>query len=248
MRHNGKKALITGGTRGIGRAIAIGLASEGCELGLNYLDNDETANATLAQIRAAGGKAVLLKANISDTEGAKALADATLQALGPIDFLIHCAALGTFKPVMELRSNQWDLSFGINVKSLLILTQKLSKSMKPGSSVLALSSSGAVKVVPNYGATGISKAALEALVRYMAAELAGSNIRVNAVSAGPVETRSLDAFPHAAEMAKELASRTPFKRLGKPEDLTGLISFLCSDDSAWITGQTIVADGGLSLV
>lgn len=247
MKHTGKKALITGGTRGIGRAIALKLASEGCELALNYLDNEESANEALAAARALGAKVHLLKANLADVEGAKALAEEALKTLGSVDYLIHCAALGTFKPVMELRSNQWDLSFGINVKSLLILTQKLAKSMKPGASVIALSSSGAVKVVPNYGATGISKAALEALVRYLASELAGSEIRVNAVSAGPVETRSIEAFPHAALMMKELAARTPFKRLGKPEDLVGLISFLCSNESAWITGQTIVADGGLSL-
>ena len=248
MNHKGKNALITGGTRGIGRAIALRLGREGAELVLNYLDNEEAAAKTLEEVRAAGGRAHLVKANLGDPDQVKALAEEAVKILGHVDYLVHCAALGNFKRVSELRANQWDLSMEINVKSLLALAQKLLKSMRRGSAIVALSSSGAVRYVPNYGAIGISKAALEALVRYLACELIGSGIRVNAVQAGPVDTASLAMFPHQEERKKEMVFRTPAGRLGVPEDLAGLVSFLLSEDAGWIIGQTVVADGGLSLI
>lgn len=248
MDHKGKKALITGGTRGIGKAVALRLASEGCKVLLNYLDNDEAAEAALAEVRRFDPGARTAKANLADPDQVKSLAEEAVKVLGGVDYLVHCAALGTFKKVSELRGNQWDLSFEINVKSLLTLAQKLSGQMKKGSSIIALSSGGATRVVPNYGAIGISKAALESLVRYLAVELIERGIRVNAVSAGPIDTKSLAMFPHHEEMMKEMTKRTPAGRLGKPDDLTGLISFLCSPESEWIVGQIIVADGGLSLI
>lgn len=248
MNHRGKKVLITGGTRGIGRAVALRLAGEGAVLALNYLDNEEAARKTLEDVRAKKAEVHLIKANIGDPDQVKALAEESVKAMGSVDHLVHCAALGNFKRVSELRLNQWDLSMDINVKSFLILAQKLSKQMKRGSSIVALSSSGAVRYVPNYGAIGISKAALEALCRYLACELIESGIRVNAVQAGPVDTASLAMFPHQEEMKKEMVFRTPAKRLGVPEDLTGLVSFLLSEDAGWIVGQTLVADGGLSLI
>jgi len=248
MEHKGKKALITGGTRGIGRAIALRLAQEGCELVLNYLDNEEAANEASKEIEASKGKVSLVRANLADSDQVKTLAEDALKILGSVDYLIHCAALGTFKSLTKLRSNQWNLTMDINVKSLLLLTQKLAPKMPKGSSIIAMSSSGSTKVVPNYGAIGVSKAALESMVRYLAVDLIPSGIRVNAVSAGPVATKSLDAFPAFEKMQQELIQRTPAKRLGKPDDLAGLVSFLCSKDAGWIVGQTILADGGLSLV
>ena len=248
MIHRGKKAIITGGTRGIGKAIASRLAAEGCALVLNYLDDDETARATLGELRAKKSEATLVKANLADPAEARRLCDEALKALGGIDYLVHCAALGTFKKVSDLRLNQWDLSFDINVKSFLVMCQKISPAMKNGGAIVALSSSGAARYVPNYGAIGISKAALECLVKYLAVEFIGSGIRVNSVSAGPVETRALAAFPHPERMKEEMSVRTPAGRLGRPEDLTGLVSFLLSPDAAWIIGQVVVADGGLSLV
>ncbi len=248
MLHQGKKALITGGTRGIGRAIALRLAREGCELVLNYLDKEDHAQSTLNEIERLPARAHLIQANLSDPDEARRLAEESFARLGGIDYFIHCAALGAFKPVDKLKLNQWDISFDINVKSFLILCQKLSKNMSRGASIIALSSSGAQKVVPNYGAMGIAKAGLEALVRYLAVEYIARGIRVNAVSAGFVDTQSLEAFPEHARLRDAIAQRTPAGRIGKPEDLTGLVSFLLSEEAGWIVGQTILADGGLSLV
>ena len=248
MKHNGKKILIPGGTRGIGRAAALRLAEEGAVLALNYLDNQEAADKILAEIKARKGTAHLIKANMGDPDQVKALADDAIKAMGGVDHMVHCAALGNFKRASELRINQWDMTMDINVKSFLILSQRLAKQMKKGSSIVALSSTGAVRFVPNYGAIGISKAALEGLVRYLGCELIAQGIRVNAVQAGPVDTASLAMFPNQEEMKKEMVFRTPGGRLGVPEDLSGLISFLLSEDAGWIVGQTLVADGGLSLI
>lgn len=248
MTHSGKKALITGGTRGIGRAIALRLAQEGCDLALNYLDNEEAAQKTLQEVKKLHSRVELIQANLRDMDQARQLAQEARKRLNGVDFLIHCAALGAFKKTSTVKTNQWDMTMDINVKSFLVLCQELKPHMNAGSSIVALSSSGSTRVVPNYGAIGISKAALEALTRYLAVDYIESGIRVNAVSAGFIDTQSLSHFPQYAAMKEEAIKRTPAKRLGTAEDLSGLVSFLCSDDARWIVGQTLLADGGLSLV
>jgi len=248
MRYKGKKALITGGTRGIGKAIALKFAEDGCDLVLNYLDNEEAAKDTLSQVHKKKVNAHLVQANLRNMDDARNLADQARELLGGIDFLIHCAALGAFKKTSQLKINQWDLTMDINVKSFLVLCQQLKPHMASGSAIIALSSSGASRVVPNYGAIGISKAALEALTRYLAVEYIESGIRVNAVSGGFIDTKSLSAFPQYEVMKNEAMRRTPAKRIGQPEDISGIVSFLCSEEAGWIVGQTILADGGLSLV
>lgn len=250
MNHQGKKILITGGTRGIGRAIALRMAREGCDLVLNYLDNADAAKETVSLIAAAAPKAKvhLVQANLSDMDEARKLADEAIKLLGSIDFFVHSAALGTFKKTSDVKPNQWDLSMNINVKSFLIMAQRLKPQMKRGSVMIGLSSSGSTRVVPNYGAIGISKATLESLVRYLAVDYIPDGVRVNAVSGGFIDTKSLTAFPEYERMKQEVINRTPAKAVGKPEDLAGIVSFLCSDDASWIIGQTLLADGGLSLV
>jgi len=248
MKHKGKKALITGGTRGIGRAIALKLAEEGCDLVLNFLDNQEAANKTLSQVREKNPNVHLVPTNLRDMDDTKKLADKARELLGGIDFLVHCAALGAFKKTSQLKTNQWDMTMDINVKSFLVLCQQLKPHMPPGSAIIALSSSGSTRVVPNYGAIGVSKAALESLTRYLAVDYIESGIRVNAVSGGFIDTKSLSAFPQYEAMKEEAVRRTPAKRIGKPEDISGVVSFLCSEEAGWIVGQTILADGGLSLV
>ena len=250
MVHQGKKILITGGTRGIGRAIALRMAREGCDLVLNYLDNADAAKETVGLVAAAAPKAKvhLVQANLSEMDEGKRLADEAIKLLGGIDFFVHSAALGTFKKTSAVKSNQWDLSLNINAKIFLILAQAIKPHMKRGGVMIGLSSSGSTRVVPNYGAIGISKATLEALVRYLAVDYIPDGVRVNCVSGGFIETKSLTAFPEYERMKEEVVRRTPAKAVGKPEDLAGVVSFLCSEDASWIVGQTLLADGGLSLV
>lgn len=248
--HQGKVALITGSSRGIGKAIALELASMGADIAVNYVRSDEEAKKTAAEIEKAGVKASLFQANVGVATEVDVLADAVLEQFKRIDILVHNAALGAFKPVSKLRMNQWDLSFEINTKALLLLTQKFLPSMEKhgGGNIIAISSLGAHRYIPNYGAIGISKSALETLIRYLAVELASKNIHVNGVSGGLVDTDALKSFPQFEMFKEEVLKRTPAGRIGRPEDLAKVVAFLTTPAAAWICGQTIIADGGLSLI
>ena len=248
-RFQGKVVLITGASRGIGRAIAELFSREGADIVLNYLRNEEAASETEKVLTRQGSRVLKFRANVGNPKEAEALVEASGKKFGKIHILIHNAALGAFKPVSELRVNQWDLSLDVNAKALLVLTQTALPWMeKEGGSVIALSSLGSKRYIPNYGAIGISKAALETLVRYLAVELAPKKIRVNAVSGGLVDTDAMRAFPQEETFKKEVLRRTPAGRIGKPEDLAQVVAFLASEEAHWIYGQTIVADGGLSLI
>lgn len=246
----GKVALITGASRGIGKAIALELAQKGADIVLNYVRNEEAASQTKAELEKFGVRVFPCQANVGDPKQIEVLVKTSSQALGSIDILIHNAALGAFKPVHQLKPNQWDLSFEINTKAFLLLAQKCLPFMekKKEGIILGLSSLGAHRFIPNYGAIGISKAALENTIRYLAVELAPKNIRVNGVSGGLVDTDAIRFFPHYEEMRKEVEKRTPAGRIARPEELAKVAAFLCLPESGWIYGQTLIADGGLSLI
>ena len=248
-RFQGKTVLITGASRGIGRAIAELFSREGADIVLNFLRNEEAAQETERLLTLQGSRVLRVQANVGNPKEAGELVESAGKKFGKIDVLIHNAALGAFKPLTQLRVNQWDLSLDVNAKALLVLSQAALPWMeKEGGSILALSSLGSKRYIPNYGAIGISKAALETLVRYLAVELAPKKIRVNAVSGGLVDTDAIQAFPHKEILKKEVVSRTPAGRIGAPLDLAKVAVFLASDEASWIYGQTIVADGGLSLI
>lgn len=245
-----KVALITGASRGIGKATALRLADEGVHIAVNYLQNEAAAKNTVAELEAKGVKAKAFQANVGDLDAHDDLLEAIVGTFGTLDILIHNAALGAFKPVHRLKMNQWDLSMNINAKAFLSLTQKVVPIMEPKKDgvIIAISSLGAHRFIPNYGAIGISKAALESLVRYLGVELMPKNIRVNGVSGGLVDTDALKAFPFFDTFKNEVIKRTPAGRVGKPEDLARVVAFLCSPEASWIVGQVLVADGGLSLI
>ncbi len=245
---SGRRALVTGGSRGIGAAISLALVRNGAHVFINYRDNDSSANSTLDEIQSAGGSATLLKANLLDSDEIRQMFRKISES-GGLDFLIHSAALGSFKPVMQLRPNQWDLSLNINARALLLCAQEASKLMAHrGGKIVSLSSLGSVKYVPSYGAIGISKAALESLTRYLAVELAPLKIQVNAVSAGVVDTESIRRHPQYDDLISHARRNSARDRLCAPEDVAKVVLFLCSRDSDWICGQTIIVDGGLSLM
>jgi len=245
-----KTALITGASRGIGKAIAFQLASQGASIMVNYVRNEEAAQETVAALKSQGAKASLCQANAGDGADQTRLIEETLKQFGGVDILVHNAAIGAFKPVHKLKKNQWDLSFEINTRALLELTQKVLPSMESrgGGNIIALSSLGAQRFIPNYGAIGISKAALEALIRYLAVELMPKGIRVNGVSGGLVDTDAIRFFPDFEQFKDEVTRRTPAGRIGTPEDMARVVAFLASPDSSWIVGQILTADGGLSLI
>jgi enoyl-[acyl-carrier protein] reductase III len=238
-----KRVLVTGGSRGIGKAIALRFARDGAEtVAIGYLRNDSAAEAAAEEIRAAGAEPVLVRGNVASQ---RVLDE--VRALGPLDALVHNAATGVIRPALEVEDKHWDWTLNANAKALLTLTQAAAPQMPDGASIVALSSLGSTRTLENYVLVGTSKAALEAIVRYLAVELAPRGIRVNAVSGGVVETGALDHFPNREEMLDAARSRTPAGRMVSPDDLAGAVAFLCGPDAAMIRGQTIVVDGGFSL-
>ena len=169
-----------------------------------------------------------------------------VEALGPLDVLVHNAATGVIRPALETEDKHWDWTLSANARALLGLTRVAAPTMAAGSSIVAISSLGSVRVLENYTLVGASKAALEALVRYLAVELAPRGIRVNAVSAGVVETGALEHFPNRDAMLASGAAN-PAGRIVMPDDVAGVVSFLCSADAEMIRGQVVVVDGGWSL-
>lgn len=239
----GGSALVTGGTRGIGRAIALRLARDGAtRIALGYMRNDSAAEATAAELAALGVEPVLVRGNVSSDKVLEQVA-----ALGPLDALIHNAATGVARPALDTEDKHWDWTMNANARAFLALTRAAAPSLRPDASVVALSSLGAGRVLPNYTLVGASKAALEALVRYLAVELAPTGVRVNAVSAALVETGALEHFANKDEMLVAARSKTPAGRMVTVDDVAGAVSFLCSPDAAMVRGHVLVVDGGFSL-
>jgi len=243
MTFQGASVLVTGGSRGIGRAIALRFASLGAaRVAIGYMRGDTAAEETAEELRALGAEPIFVRGNVASQRIADEVA-----ALGSLDILVHSAATGVIRPALETEDKHWDWTLSANARALLSLTRAAAPAMKPGSAIVGLSSLGSVRVLENYALVGASKAALEAIVRYLAVELAPRGIRVNAVSAGVVETGALDHFPNREAML-EMGEANPVGRIVTPEDIAACVTFLCSPDAEMIRGQTIVVDGGWSLL
>ncbi len=243
MSFGGSSVFVTGGSRGIGKAIALRFAElDAARVAIGYLRSDAAAEATAEELRALGAEPVLVRGNISSTRVLEQVA-----ALGPLDVLVHNAASGVIRPALDTEDKHWDWTLDANAKALLSLARVAVPQMPAGASIVGISSLGSHRVLENYTLVGTSKAALEALVRYLAVELAERGVRVNAVSAGVVDTGALEHFPNREAML-ELGARNPVGRLVTPEDVAAAVTFLCSPEAEMIRGQTLVVDGGYSLL
>jgi len=247
----GKVGLITGSGRGIGRAIALHFAQLGANIVVNYFRNREPAEQTSAEIEKAGVRAHVVKANVGDIKDLDRLISETEDAFGGLDFLISNAGSGYNRPIMEQRPKGWNWTMDINARALLFLAQKAAPLMEErgGGAIVSISSPGSFRVLPEYAVVGASKAALEALTRYLAVEFAPKAIRVNAVSPGIVNTDALQYFNtmQDQDVLAEIAQQTPAGRIATPEDIAGIVAFLCSPSADMIRGQIILADGGFTL-
>ena len=240
----GKSVLVTGGSRGIGRGIALHFAALGASrVAISYLRNDRAAEETAAELRDRGAETVTLRGNVGDPDkAAQLVADA-----GPLDVLVSNAATGVIRPFEELTEKHWDWTLNANARALLTLARHAAPAMQPGSSIVAISSLGGERVLDDYLLVGTSKAALESLVRYLAVELAPKGIRVNAVSAGLVDTGALEFFPDRERMLREFREKTPAGRLTEPDDVAAVVTFLALPEADMIRGQVVVVDGGYAI-
>ena len=249
LRLRGKRALVTGASRGIGRTIALSLAEFKVDVAINFFRNRGAAEDVAREIEERGSRTLLVRGNVANEEHVSRMFDDIEAAWGGLDILVSNAASGVLKPVSELNLHHFHWTMDINAAALLPLVQHLLHMPSEGPrTVIAVSSLGAVRAIPNYTAVGASKAALESMVRHLAAELGPRGVRVNAVSAGTVDTDALKHFPNREQLLEESARRTPAGRLITPQDVANVVVFLCTEYAAMIQGQTLVVDGGYSIV
>lgn len=248
-----KTLFISGGTRGIGKAMVYAFAQKGCNIAFTYASSEDTANEIIADIEAKYGvKCRAYKLDILEPLTYKDVYKKFDEDFDRLDFFISNAIIsgravvGGFGPFMRLKPRGLNNIYTATVDAFVVGAQEAAKRMEltGGGSIISMSSTGNLVYTKNYAGHGTNKAAVEAMVRYASAELGEKGIRVNAVSGGPIDTDALKAFPNYEKVKSEVIARSPLSRMGEPTDLTGACLFLCSDESSWLTGQTIVIDGG----
>jgi NAD(P)-dependent dehydrogenase (short-subunit alcohol dehydrogenase family) len=242
--------LITGGSRGIGKAVSLRLARERPgHIVVGYSMDYTSARQTVAEIEATGVPASMVALDVGKEELLRKLFDHIGEKFSRLDIFISNAARTSFRPVMELNSRSWQRIMDMNARAFLLGSQMAAELMGAGGGrIIGISSLGSRFYVPDYAGLGAAKAVMETLARYLAVELAPQGINVNVVCAGFVDTPIMRLAPDYNAMVEHLVSQTPAGRLGTPEDVAGIVAFLCSGESDWIRGQTLVADGGYSLV
>ncbi|MDQ0215974.1 enoyl-[acyl-carrier protein] reductase III [Oikeobacillus pervagus] len=245
-----KVALVTGSSRGVGKAIALQLAKEGYNIVVNYARSKTAALEVAEEIKQMGREVLVVKANVGDMEKIKNMFNQIDETFGRLDVFISNAASGVQRPIMEIVEKHWDWTMNINSKALLFCAQEAAKLMERngGGFIVSISSLGAIRYLENYTTVGVSKAAIEALTRYLAVELSTKNIIVNAVSGGAIDTEALKHFPNREELLNDAKENTPAGRMVEIEDIVHTVMFLVSDHSSMIRGQTIIVDGGRSLL
>jgi enoyl-[acyl-carrier protein] reductase III len=248
---NGKVALVTGASRGIGRGIALALAEAGANIIVHYARKTSMALNVVAEIESMGRCAIAVKANFAEKEKIDAMLDHIQDVFGGCDILVANAATGGFRPMLETSDKHWDWTMDVNARSILHCVKRLAPYMERQGwgRVVTVTSLGGVRVVPQYSAVGLSKAVVESLTRYLAVELAPKGIIVNAISPGLVNTDALSSLDIDVQSSLEyVRQRNPTGRLVTPHDIGRVAAFLCTDAAEMLVGQTLCVDGGFSLL
>ena len=240
-----KVAIVTGSSKGIGAQIAILLAAAGAKTIINYANDDAAANDIVNQIKTAGGEAIAVQADVSDTKQVEAMFDATIDAFGKPDILVNSAGVIICKPIAETTDEDFDRIFSINVKGTFNTLREAASKLNDGGRIVNLSSTTTRMLLPTYGIYCATKGAVDQLTRIFAKEVGTRGITVNAVSPGPTDTE-LFHEGKADDTVERLASMSPFNRIGEPIDIARVVSFLVSEEAAWVTGQNIGANGGIA--
>ena len=246
-RLSGRRALVTGASRGIGRAVALRLAAEGASVALNYRAGREEAEAVAAEIAASGGSAAVVQGDVAAAEEAEALVGAAAEAMGGLDILVNNAGLTRDNLLMRLSEDDWDAALNTNLKGAFLCAKAAIRPMlrQRFGRIVNMSSVVALTGNPGQANYAAAKAGLIGFTRTVAREVASRGVTVNALAPGFIETQMIESIPD--DLRARILERIPLGRFGAPEDVAGCVAFLCGDDGAYITGQTISIDGGLSL-
>lgn len=243
-----KVAMVTGSSRGLGKALAIELAKQGYDIVVNYARSRSAAEETVKEIEALGRRAIMIRANVGDVKKLRTMFEQVKEEFGRLDVFVSNAASGVLRPIMELEETHWDWTMNINAKAMLFGAQEAARLMDKGGKILGVSSLGSIRYLENYTTVGVSKAAIESLTRYLAVELAPLGIAVNTVSGGALDTEALKHFPNRDELLEDARINTPAGRMVEIDDMVKAAMFLISADSDMIRGQTIIVDGGRSVL
>lgn len=245
MNQPTRSAIVTGASRGIGRAIAMRLAADGFQVAVNYAGNATKAQEVVAAIQASGGRAVAIQADVSQPDDVRRLFASTLEAFGGVDVVVHSAGVMAMAPIAPDSLDAFDQMLKVNLRGAFLVLAEAGRHVRDGGRVIALSSSVIAKSFAQYGPYIASKAGVEGLVRVLANEVRGRRISVNAVAPGPVGTE-LFLEGKSAEQIAQLSRAAPLERLGEPEDIASVVAFLAGVDGGWVNGQVVRANGGFA--
>lgn len=245
MDNGNKVAIVTGGSGGIGRAVSLRLASDGFAIAVNYAGNQQQADKVVAEIEAIGGRAFAFKADVSNSAQVESLFQNTSDEFGGVDVVVNSAGIMPLQKIMDGDEESFDKVIAINLRGTYVVFKHAARRLREGGRIIAFSSSVLAKSFPSYGAYIASKSGVEGLVRVLANELRGRNITVNAVAPGPTGTE-LFLEGKNDELIDELRKMSPLERLGTPEDIAGVISFLAGKEGGWINAQVVRANGGFA--
>lgn len=245
MNLQNKVAIVTGASKGIGADIATTLASAGAKVTVNYSSSADAANKVVSAIRTAGGDAIAVRADVSQTADMKTLFDTAIEKFGKVDILVNNAGIAIYKPLKDTTDEDFDRIFAINVRSVFLAMREASTRLADNGRIISISSSVTRLMMPTYGSYSATKSAVEQVTRVFAKEVGSRGITVNSVSPGPTNTE-LFTVGKTEETIKRLAAMAALGRIGEPEDISRVVLFLASEEAAWVTAQNLGVNGGFA--